>query len=124
MIGIGSSVLHPEASRITSLASGGRRGLAQSLFQVGGNLGGSLGPLLVALLVAPYGRTHIALVRGRQESVWQNACVPWLEGAEAGHAGVTPDCKPIDTVCLLQTICIKANRIYSIYVPKSELFKL
>ena len=43
LIGIGSSVLHPEASRITSLASGGRRGLAQSLFQVGGNLGGSFG---------------------------------------------------------------------------------
>ena len=61
LIGIGSSVLHPEASRITSLASGGRRGLAQSLFQVGGNLGGSLGPLLVALLVAPYGRSHISL---------------------------------------------------------------
>lgn len=61
LIGMGSSVLHPEASRITSLASGGRRGLAQSLFQVGGNLGGSLGPLLVALLVAPYGREHIAL---------------------------------------------------------------
>lgn len=61
LIGMGSSVLHPEASRITSLASGGRRGLAQSLFQVGGNLGGSLGPLLVALLVAPYGRQHIAL---------------------------------------------------------------
>ena len=61
IIGIGSSVLHPEASRITSLASGGRRGLAQSLFQVGGNLGGSLGPLLVALIVAPYGRHNIAL---------------------------------------------------------------
>lgn len=61
VIGIGSSVLHPEASRITFLASGGKRGLAQSLFQVGGNLGGSLGPLLVALLVAPYGRHNIAL---------------------------------------------------------------
>lgn len=61
LIGIGSSVLHPEASRITFLASGGKRGLAQSLFQVGGNLGGSLGPLLVALLVAPYGRHNIAL---------------------------------------------------------------
>ena len=45
---------------MTSLASGGKRGLAQSLFQVGGNLGGSLGPLLVAILVAPYGRSHIA----------------------------------------------------------------
>ena len=60
IVGIGSSVLHPEASRIAFLASGGKRGLAQSLFQVGGNLGGSLGPLLVALLVAPYGRRHIA----------------------------------------------------------------
>lgn len=61
LIGIGSSILHPEASRITSLASGGRRGLAQSVFQVGGNFGGSVGPLLVALLVAPYGRSHVVL---------------------------------------------------------------
>lgn len=61
LVGIGSSVFHPEAARLTSLASGGKRGLAQSLFQVGGNLGGALGPLLVAVLVAPYGRRHIAL---------------------------------------------------------------
>lgn len=60
LVGVGSSVTHPEASRITSLASGGRRGLAQSLFQVGGNLGSALGPLLVAFLVAPYGRGNIA----------------------------------------------------------------
>lgn len=61
LVGVGSSVLHPEASRLTFLASGGKRGLAQSLFQVGGNLGGSFGPLLVALLVAPYGRQNIVL---------------------------------------------------------------
>ena len=61
LIGVGSSIFHPEASRLTSLASGGKRGLAQSFFQVGGHLGGSLGPLLVAILVAPYGRSHIAL---------------------------------------------------------------
>ena len=61
LVGIGSSVFHPEASRLTSLASGGKRGLAQSLFQVGGNLGGSLGPLLAAVFVAPYGRRHIPL---------------------------------------------------------------
>lgn len=60
LIGVGSSILHPEASRITSLASGGRRGFAQSVFQVGGNLGRSFGPLLMALLVAPYGRHNIA----------------------------------------------------------------
>ena len=49
--GIGSSIIHPEASRITSLASGGRRGLAQSIFQVGGSCGFSFGPLLAALFV-------------------------------------------------------------------------
>lgn len=59
LVGMGSSTLHPEASRLTSLASGGKRGLAQSLFQVGGNLGSALGPLMVALFVAPYGRQHI-----------------------------------------------------------------
>ncbi|MDR1746454.1 MAG: MFS transporter [Tannerella sp.] len=57
--GIGSSTLHPEASRLTSFASGGKRGLAQSLFQVGGNFGNALGPLLVSVFVSPYGRQNI-----------------------------------------------------------------
>lgn len=60
LVGLGSSTLHPEASRITSLASHGRRGFAQSVFQVGGNFGSSIGPLLVAFFVAPYGRRYIA----------------------------------------------------------------
>ena len=58
-IGLGSSILHPESSRITSLASGGKRGLAQSIFQVGGNFGGSVGPLLVALIVSSAGRRNL-----------------------------------------------------------------
>jgi FSR family fosmidomycin resistance protein-like MFS transporter len=62
LIGIGSSIFHPEAARLTSLSSGGKRGMAQSLFQVGGNLGGSFGPLLAALVIAPYGRQNVALV--------------------------------------------------------------
>ena len=61
MVGVGSATLHPEASRITSLASHGRRGMAQSIFQVGGNFGSSVGPLLVAVLVAPYGRSRAAM---------------------------------------------------------------
>ena len=61
-IGIGSSIFHPEASRLTSLASGGKRGLAQSLFQVGGNLGSSFGPLLTAWVIAPYGRQNASLI--------------------------------------------------------------
>ena len=59
LIGIGSATLHPEASRITSLAGQARRGFAQSIFQVGGNFGGSIGPLLVALIVAPHNRHYI-----------------------------------------------------------------
>ena len=58
-IGFGSAIFHPEASRLARMASGGRHGLAQSLFQVGGNLGGSFGPLLAALIVAPYGQQNI-----------------------------------------------------------------
>ena len=55
-IGIGSSIFHPEASRVARLSSGGRYGFAQSFFQVGGNLGTSLGPLLAAWIVLPYGQ--------------------------------------------------------------------
>jgi MFS transporter, FSR family, fosmidomycin resistance protein len=59
LIGIGSSIFHPEASKVAYMASGGRRGLAQSIFQVGGNAGTALGPLLAAIIIVPYGRTHI-----------------------------------------------------------------
>ncbi|EYU17292.1 MFS transporter [Photorhabdus aegyptia] len=59
LIGTGSSVFHPESSRVARMASGGRHGLAQSLFQVGGNFGSSLGPLLAAVFIAPYGRGNV-----------------------------------------------------------------
>lgn len=62
VVGAGSSIVHPEASRLTSLASGGKKGLAQSIFQVGGNLGSSIGPLLAAFVIAPYGRENTPLV--------------------------------------------------------------
>jgi len=60
LVGLGSSVFHPEASRVVRLASGGRYGLAQSVFQVGGNAGSALGPLLAALIVLPGGQRSIA----------------------------------------------------------------
>lgn len=59
LMGIGSSVFHPEASRVARMASGGRHGFAQSLFQVGGNFGTSLGPLLAAVIIIPRGQAHI-----------------------------------------------------------------
>ena len=60
LVGVGSAVFHPEASRVARMASGGRHGLAQSLFQVGGNVGSSLGPVLAAFIVIPWGQSSIA----------------------------------------------------------------
>ncbi|WP_369788821.1 MFS transporter [Rouxiella sp. WC2420] len=60
LVGTGSSVFHPESSRVARMASGGRHGLAQSLFQVGGNFGSALGPLLAAIIIAPYGKGNVA----------------------------------------------------------------
>src|SRR6195952_2360676 len=59
LIGIGSSIFHPEASKVAYMASGGKRGLAQSIFQVGGNAGSAIGPLLAALIIVPYGQQNI-----------------------------------------------------------------
>jgi FSR family fosmidomycin resistance protein-like MFS transporter len=59
LVGIGSAIFHPEASRIGRLASGGRHGFAQSLFQVGGNAGSAIGPLLAAFIVMPYGQRNV-----------------------------------------------------------------
>lgn len=59
LVGIGSSIFHPEASRVAQLASGGKKGLAQSIFQVGGNAGSAIGPLMAALIIIPHGQRHI-----------------------------------------------------------------
>ena len=64
LIGMGSSVFHPEASRVARMASGGRYGLAQSLFQVGGNLGSASGPLLAAFIVVPRGQPSLLWFSG------------------------------------------------------------
>ena len=60
LVGVGSAIFHPESSRIARLASGGRHGFAQSLFQTGGNFGSSLGPLLAAFIVLPRGQQSVA----------------------------------------------------------------
>jgi FSR family fosmidomycin resistance protein-like MFS transporter len=60
LVGMGSSIFHPESSRVARMASGGKHGLAQSLFQVGGNAGSALGPLLAAFIVVPRGQGSIA----------------------------------------------------------------
>lgn len=59
LMGVGSAIFHPESSRVAYLASGGKRGLAQSIFQLGGNAGSAIGPLLAALIIVPYGQFNI-----------------------------------------------------------------
>jgi MFS transporter, FSR family, fosmidomycin resistance protein len=64
LIGTGSSVFHPESSRVARMASGGKHGLAQSIFQVGGNFGSAAGPLLAAFIVLPFGQSSVAWFSG------------------------------------------------------------
>lgn len=94
LVGVGSATLHPEASRITSLAGRARRGFAQSVFQVGGNFGGSLGPLLVALVVAPHDRRYVmwfiiasalSFMAMRPISRWYQG---YLQGLKAGKTDI------------------------------------
>jgi len=86
LLGVGSSVFHPESSRVARMASGGRHGLAQSLFQVGGNAGQALGPLAAALVVVRWGQSSLhffallALLSG---------AVLWNVGAWYKHHGLT-----------------------------------
>src|SRR3546814_578897 len=89
LVGTGSSVFHPESSRVARMASGGRHGLAQSLFQVGGNTGSSLGPLLAAWIIVPPGRGSVAWFSlaaqiGRascRERVFQSVLVSVVDGS-------------------------------------------
>jgi MFS transporter, FSR family, fosmidomycin resistance protein len=62
LVGVGSSVFHPEASRVARMAAGGRHGMAQALFQVGGNTGAAIGPLLAAFIIVPHGQRSIAFL--------------------------------------------------------------
>jgi FSR family fosmidomycin resistance protein-like MFS transporter len=95
LVGTGSSIFHPESSRVARMASGGKHGLAQSLFQVGGNFGSSLGPLLAAAVIAPYGQRSIAwfslaallaIVVLLQISRWYAHHQHGVRGKAGGHA--------------------------------------
>ncbi len=98
LVGMGSSVFHPESSRVARMASGGQHGLAQSLFQVGGNAGSALGPLLAAFIVLPNGQKSIAwfsaaallaiLILSRV-GAWYKARVPAVRKGRARATGST-----------------------------------
>nr|WP_043114682.1 MFS transporter [Solimonas soli] len=99
LVGTGSSIFHPESSRVARMASGGRHGLAQSLFQVGGNAGSAVGPLLAAAIILPHGQRSVAwfslaallaIVVLRQVGVWYRA----RQRAAASKPRATPSSLP------------------------------
>jgi MFS transporter, FSR family, fosmidomycin resistance protein len=99
MIGVGSAIFHPEASRVARAASGGRHGFAQSLFQVGGNFGQSLGPLMAAFIVVPFGQRSVvwftalallAIAILTRVSQWYAARRAGPKGAAASAASALP----------------------------------
>jgi FSR family fosmidomycin resistance protein-like MFS transporter len=129
LMGMGSSIFHPESSRVARMASGGRHGLAQSVFQVGGNVGTSLGPLLAAFLVVPYGQRSLAWC-----SVVALAAIALLwrvGGWYRAHVAAPPAPRSVRTVSLDRrslsrsrvwwSIAILAALIFSKYVYLASL---
>ena len=114
LVGTGSSVFHPESSRIARLASGGRHGLAQSVFQVGGNLGTAAGPLLAAFIVLPHGQSSIAwfsivallaIVLLLRVGAWYGAHLVARKSAPATHASHDlPKGKVVLAIAVLLTL--------------------
>ncbi|BCG10467.1 MULTISPECIES: MFS transporter [Buttiauxella] len=119
LVGTGSSVFHPESSRVARMASGGRHGLAQSLFQVGGNFGSSLGPLLAALIIAPYGKGNVgwfvlaallAIIVLLQISRWYAAQHRMTKGKTAA-----PVANPLPRKKVIQAVSVLLVLIFSKY---------
>ncbi len=123
--GIGSAIFHPESSRIARLASGGRHGFAQSLFQTGGNVGTSFGPLLAALIVLPRGRwslslfSVIALVAlALLWRIGQWYALLRLERAKAGASRVPP--QPIEAP-VRKALAVLLALVFSKYIYLASL---
>jgi FSR family fosmidomycin resistance protein-like MFS transporter len=126
LIGSGSSVFHPESSRVARMASGGRHGLAQSLFQVGGNVGSAIGPLLAAFIVMPRGRGSVAwfaiaalagILLLTRIGGWYRSQVPLQRKTRAATIGSNP--LPRRTVVI--TISILGALIFSKYFYLASL---
>jgi FSR family fosmidomycin resistance protein-like MFS transporter len=121
LVGTGSSIFHPEASRLARLASGGRHGFAQSLFQLGGNFGSSLGPLLAAFVVVPRGQAHVlwftllafaAVVLLARLGRWYRSHLTARRGS-AAHAGMPG---PLSRSQTARALAVLVALIFSKYI--------
>jgi FSR family fosmidomycin resistance protein-like MFS transporter len=142
LIGMGSAIFHPEASRVARMAAGGRYGLAQSLFQVGGNIGSASGPLLAAFVVVPHGQSSIAWFSGvaliaivvlLQVGSWYAHRMPARPGPRTSAAAVVsataprksalPRRKVIQAVAILVALLFSKN-VYSASLSSYYTFYL
>ncbi|MEH3118752.1 MAG: MFS transporter [Methylorubrum populi] len=122
LIGLGSAIFHPEASRVARLASGGRYGLAQSVFQVGGNAGTALGPLLAAFVVVPHGQGSVAwfCLAALAGILVLSMVGRWYAGQIAGTARVARKASgaasgPLSRGRVVATVAILLGLIFSKY---------
>jgi FSR family fosmidomycin resistance protein-like MFS transporter len=132
LVGLGSSVFHPEASRVARAASGGKFGFAQSIFQVGGNAGSAIGPLAAAFIVLPHGQISVtwfsavalvAILILTQVSRWYAAHLPPRRARTAGHGSRVSPLRTQITVALLILLLFSKffyvaslNTFYTFYV--------
>lgn len=125
LVGSGSSVFHPESSRVARMASGGRHGLAQSLFQVGGNVGSALGPLLAAFVVMPRGQGSVgwfafaaltAIVILSRIGVWYREQIPAQRKKQASAARA-----PLPRKTVARSMAVLAVLIFSKYFYMASL---
>ncbi|MDE2018044.1 MAG: MFS transporter, partial [Hyphomicrobiales bacterium] len=126
MIGTGSAIFHPESSRIARMASGGRHGFAQSLFQVGGNVGTSLGPLAAAYLILPNGQRSIAwfgLVALAGVAILANVGL-WARRtrrAQAAKAAATPPASPVPRDVAIRSIALLGVLVFSKFLYTASM---
>lgn len=125
VVGLGSAVFHPESSRVARLASGGRHGLAQSLFQVGGNFGSAMGPLLAAFIVLPRGQLSVAwfslvallgMVVLWRVGVWYSA-----HRAASAKRKITAPAVALPRATVIKSIVVLAMLVFSKYVYMTSL---
>jgi FSR family fosmidomycin resistance protein-like MFS transporter len=125
VVGLGSAVFHPESSRVARLASGGRHGLAQSLFQVGGNFGSAMGPLLAAFIVLPRGQQSVAwfsLVALLGMTVlWRVGMWYARHAATRGKRKMTTSSVVLPRKTVMKAIAVLALLVFSKYVYMTSL---
>ena len=134
LIGIGSSIFHPDASRLARLSSGGRYGLAQSTFQVGGNMGTALGPMLAALIVIPNGQTSVAWLAAialvsvvvlSYAGNWYAQHMQATAGAKRAVAPAAPLPRNVVVLSLIILLCLMFSKfVYTVSMSSFYTFYL